>query len=71
MMVAIWLVHAANGFFMNWTGTQRGEGFEFHILALCMLFTIVARGAGAWSMDRSIDRAGHRVAPVQYHPQMT
>ncbi|MCX6568283.1 MAG: DoxX family protein [Candidatus Aminicenantes bacterium] len=33
MLVAIALVHLKNGFFMNWGGTAKGEGFEYHILA--------------------------------------
>jgi hypothetical protein len=36
------MVHSSNGFFMNWTGTQKGEGFEYHLLALAVtafLFT--------------------------------
>jgi putative oxidoreductase len=70
MFVAVYLVHFANGFFMNWNGAQHGEGFEFHVLALCMLFTVMVRGAGAWSVDHMIDRSiGHM--PVQYHPQPT
>src|SRR5712672_3336278 len=28
MVVAIWKVHGAFGFFMNWAGTQKGEGIE-------------------------------------------
>ena len=28
MVGAIWLVHWPNGFFMNWSGKQAGEGFE-------------------------------------------
>jgi putative oxidoreductase len=31
MCVAIALVHGPNGLFMNWQGTRRGEGFEYHI----------------------------------------
>jgi putative oxidoreductase len=34
MVVAISTVHSAFGFFMNWTGTQKGEGFEYHLLVL-------------------------------------
>src|SRR6266404_5378556 len=30
MLVAIILVHGANGFFMNRYGNQKGEGFEYH-----------------------------------------
>src|ERR1700740_1968712 len=36
MLVAIWMVHASNGFFMNWTGKQKGEGFEYHLLTLAI-----------------------------------
>ena len=32
MTVAILTVHLSNGFFMNWFGTQKGEGFEYHPL---------------------------------------
>src|SRR5688572_1441608 len=30
MAVAIGMVHRQFGFFMNWDGTQAGEGFEYH-----------------------------------------
>ncbi len=33
MLVAALMVHASNGFFMNWAGNQKGEGFEYHLLA--------------------------------------
>jgi putative oxidoreductase len=68
MLVAIFLVHLPNGLFMNWTGTQRGEGIEFHILALCIAVTLVARGAGALSFDRLIEGGSGRSMPVGYHP---
>ncbi len=55
MTVAVFLVHAPNGLFMNWTGAQRGEGFEYHLLAIAMSIALMARGAGAWSLDRVID----------------
>ncbi|MDD4932912.1 MAG: DoxX family protein [Methylacidiphilaceae bacterium] len=54
MAVAALMAHLPHGFFMNWFGTQSGEGFEFHILAvagcLCLLFT----GGGAFSVDRRV-----------------
>ncbi len=31
MVVAITTVHWPNGFFMNWGGNQKGEGFEYHL----------------------------------------
>jgi putative oxidoreductase len=52
MVVAVMMVHRQNGLFMNWSGSQKGEGFEFHILAVALLGLIVIRGAGALSVDR-------------------
>jgi len=52
MLVAIATVHHAFGFFMNWTGTQKGEGFEFHLLVLAIVVFLMIRGAGAFSVDR-------------------
>jgi putative oxidoreductase len=54
MVVAIILVHRQVGFFMNWTGNQTGEGFEFHLLALALAIGIVVKGAGALSIDRIV-----------------
>ena len=51
MIVAILTVHAANGFFMNWTGNQKGEGYEYHLLALGLAFIVLLQGAGAVSLD--------------------
>ena len=31
MLVAIFTVHIHNGFFANWSGQQKGEGFEYHL----------------------------------------
>src|SRR5262249_40526002 len=42
-----------NGFFMNWAGTQQGEGFEYHLLGIGMALTVLIVGAGAWSIGRS------------------
>ena len=59
MVVAVALVHSHFGFFMNWTGQQKGEGFEYHILALALLLIVMVKGSGAASVDRalSVDRA--------------
>jgi len=51
MLVAVALVHAANGFFMNWAGNQKGEGFEYHLLAIASALVIIIRGSGALSVD--------------------
>jgi len=31
---AIAMVHGRFGFWMNWTGAQKGEGYEYHLLLL-------------------------------------
>jgi putative oxidoreductase len=54
MVVAIWMVHLANGPFMNWYGTQKGEGYEYHLLALALAIPIMIRGAGAFSVDGAL-----------------
>jgi putative oxidoreductase len=51
MLVATLMVHAPNGFFMNWFGAQQGEGFEFHLLAIALALVVMIRGAGALSLD--------------------
>ncbi len=56
MLVAIAKVHAGNGFFMNWAGNQKGEGFEFHLLVLAMTVSIMIMGSGALSVDRALTR---------------
>ena len=58
MVVAILTVHRAFGFFMNWTGAQKGEGFEFHVLVLAIVGYLMIRGAGAFSVDRLLTVAG-------------
>jgi putative oxidoreductase len=53
MLVAI-TVHWPNGFFVNWYGNQKGEGFEYHLLALGIAIALVIVGAGAWSLDGAL-----------------
>jgi putative oxidoreductase len=60
MLVAVFLLHIHMGFFMNWTGAQKGEGFEFHLLAAAMALTIMISGAGAFSVDAALsNRPSH------------
>jgi putative oxidoreductase len=54
MLVAIFMVHLPNGLFMNWTGQQKGEGFEYHLLVLAITAALMIRGGGAFSADRAI-----------------
>ena len=54
MLVAVLMVHMHIAFFMNWTGNQKGEGYEYHLLALALAIPIIIRGAGALSIDRAL-----------------
>ncbi len=54
MIGAILMVHLQNGFFMNWFGNQKGEGFEYHLLVIAMAAALLLRGAGAFSLDRML-----------------
>jgi len=46
--------HVANGFFMNWSGHQAGEGFEYHILVVVIALAVMIKGSGALSLDRLV-----------------
>ena len=52
MLVAVAMVHAQNGLFMNWAGNQKGEGFEYHLLAIAIGLVILIKGSGALSVDQ-------------------
>ena len=54
--LAIAMVHSGFGFFMNWGGQSRGEGYEFFILAVGIAIALVFWGSGAWSIDRILAR---------------
>jgi putative oxidoreductase len=54
MVVAIVAFNSRFGFFMNWGGNQKGEGIEFHLLAIAILLGVMLRGAGPVSIDRAI-----------------
>ena len=54
MLGAIFLVHLPNGFFMNWSGNQPGEGFEYHLLAIGLALVVLIKGGGKWSVDGAL-----------------
>jgi putative oxidoreductase len=56
MLGAIFMTHLSNGFFMNWFGTQKGEGFEYHLLALGLAFLVMIDGSGKFSIDRLLHK---------------
>jgi putative oxidoreductase len=48
----IYNVAAPNGFFMNWAGDKKGEGFEYDLLVIGMSLALLIAGAGTLSIDR-------------------
>jgi putative oxidoreductase len=54
MFGAIFAVHMPNGFFMNWTGQQAGEGFEYHLLMIALLVVPLIDGGGKVSIDQAL-----------------
>ncbi len=53
-MGIILFVHLHNGFFMNWSGQQAGEGYEYHLLVIGMAWALVVGGPGNLSIDRTL-----------------
>jgi len=45
-----------NGFFMNWFNNQKGEGYEFSLLAIAMSLSLVLSGAGKLALDNWMAR---------------
>ena len=64
MVVAIVMVHAANGFFMNWYGNQKGEGFEYHLLTFGVALIVMIYGAGKLSVDALLAKNSPKQTPA-------
>jgi putative oxidoreductase len=56
MVVAIAMIHRHFGLFANWFGAQKGEGYEYHLLAIAIALAIMIKGSGALSVDRSVSK---------------
>ncbi|HVR27178.1 MAG TPA: DoxX family protein [Candidatus Polarisedimenticolia bacterium] len=69
MVVAVAMIHYQFGFFMNWAGTQKGEGFEFHLLVLAITVFLMIRGAGAASADRLLSSSEKSSFRAKVRPQ--
>jgi putative oxidoreductase len=54
MTVCMFANHVQNGFFMNWFGTQAGEGYEYHLLVIGMCLALLVRGGGLLSIDLAL-----------------
>ena len=51
---AIAMAHWGNGFFMNWSGQQQGEGFEYHLLVIGLSLALIISGGGKFSLDHKV-----------------
>lgn len=61
MLGAIWNVHLANGFFINWAVTPgQGHGVEYNVVLIAALLCLIFTGPGALSVDHR--RARHAEA---------
>jgi putative oxidoreductase len=68
MLGAILTVHGKVGFFMNWTGKQPGEGFEYHLLALALAVALMIKGGGKASVDLALTRGQTGTRPAMQRP---
>lgn len=50
----IFTVALPNGFFMNWGGSNPGEGYEYDLLVLGMSLALIIGGAGSISLDHKL-----------------
>jgi putative oxidoreductase len=57
MLVAVVIFHWQFGFFANWYGQQKGEGIEYHILAISIALAIMIKGSGALSLDAVLSKS--------------
>jgi len=45
------IMHAPDGWMMNWSGKKKGEGIKYFVLLLSPLLVILIKGSGAFSID--------------------
>ncbi|MBM9579622.1 DoxX family protein [Leptospira sp. 201903070] len=55
IMIGAASFHIPNGFFINWAGSQQGEGYEFHLLMIAISVVLFIKGAGKASIDSLIE----------------
>ncbi len=56
MIGAVLVSHFDNGFFMNWSGNQEGEGFEYHLLVIGLSLATLINGSGKYSLDKLLTK---------------
>jgi putative oxidoreductase len=52
--------HLSNGFFMNWTGSQKGEGIEYFLLLFGLAIILIITGGGKASLDAAMVNRSNR-----------
>lgn len=57
LSICMYMYHVQHGFFMNWFGQQKGEGYEYHILALGICLALLIKGGGMLSVDRALSHS--------------
>jgi putative oxidoreductase len=63
MVVALWKVHLANGFFLNWNMVAgQGHGYEFNLALIGALVSLMLTGPGAFSVDGRRERSAEAEA---------
>jgi len=50
----ICMEHLQHGFFMNWFGNQKGEGYEYHLLVIGLSIATLINGSGKFSIDEKL-----------------
>ncbi|MEO6979714.1 MAG: DoxX family protein [Mucilaginibacter sp.] len=45
-------------FFMNWFGTQKGEGMEFFLLVIGLCLVCILNGGGRFALDHRLNDTG-------------
>ena len=65
MIVAVTMIHHQFGFFMNWTGASKGEGYEYHLLIFAVTAFLMIRGAGVASFDHALSSPARHPALAQ------
>ncbi len=63
-------MHWQNGFFMNWYGNQKGEGFEYHLLAIGIAVVLMIKGGGRFSLDRAVTRKLENTSEVSEREEL-
>lgn len=56
MLGIIFTSHIQFGFFMNFLGNQKGEGYEYHLLYIGLSFATLINGSGKYSIDNLITK---------------